>query len=389
MRLKFLREGIIDPEQDGVEPHPVIGEVLEATNSAVAVLAGVGSVRLKVKVRRKGASAVQPFEYREFGTEKNFVHRSGLRITMDRSTVQMPDGLQHHPMESEVFQPTHPTSLAGSVINFFRLFRPGAVIELQPGWEIPIDSFGDNLTAIGDAVDGLPGLCTALKQSLHRICIGDLRDEEFARSTWFLEALLIKEILIGAMASGFIVGPAANLPLDLIPTIPVSARVPIALNWKNSGIVIWVDCDAKAYLQDDTICGVRLENHTGWRIQKTGRLRQVHLSGNVVRQGIGQQCRFARVFRELRTGRMTGASNTLLRPRYDACVTKTNALGDEGTGWTYPPILFCLTGTRPMNRQSGSFGSNVRIADHTSAILSTSAQSALFHRGGGFSRTQS
>jgi hypothetical protein len=271
VRLKFLREGIIDPEQAGVELHPVIVEALRATNSAGAVLAGVGAVVLKVKVRWEGASAVQPFDYREFGTEKNFVHRSGLRITMDRATVQMSDGHHHHAMQSEVFQPIHPASLVGSAINFFRLFRPGALIELQPGWETPLENFGDNLTTIGQAVDGLPGLCTALKQSLRRISLGDLRDEEFSRSTWFLEALLIKEIPIGMMAHGFVVGPAAELPLDQIPTIPVSARVPIALNWKDSGFAIWVDCDADAYLQDDRICGIRLKNHTGWRIQKTSR----------------------------------------------------------------------------------------------------------------------
>ena len=274
VRLKFLREGIIDPEQAGVKLHSVIGEALRRTNSAGAVVEGLGAVALKAKVQWEGASAVQPFEYREFGTEKTFVHRSGLRITWDTATIQMPDGHHHHAMQSEIFQPSHPTSLAGSAVSFFRLFRPGALIELQPGWEAPLETFGNSLTTIGEAVDGLPTLCTALKQSLRRISLGDLRDEEFSRSTWFLEALLIKEIPIGVMAHGFVVGPAADLPVDQIPTILVSARVPIALNWKDTGFVIWIDCDADAYLQDNCICGIRLKNHTTWRIQKTSRFKK-------------------------------------------------------------------------------------------------------------------
>ena len=124
VRLKFLREGAIDPEQEGVELHPLIGEALRETNSSAAVLSGVSAFMTKVKVRLGDASAVQPFEYREFGTEKNFVHRSGLRITIDRATKELSDGHHHHSLESEVFRPHRPTSLAGTAFNFFRLFVP-------------------------------------------------------------------------------------------------------------------------------------------------------------------------------------------------------------------------------------------------------------------------
>jgi hypothetical protein len=271
VRLKFLREGTIDPEQKGVELHPVIGEALRETNSSTAIVAGVRAVMTKVKVRLGDATAVQPFEYREFGTEKNFVHRSGLRITIDRATKKLSDGHHHHSLESEVFQPHRPTTLAGSAFNFFRSFRPGATIELESGWEVPLETLGESLTDIGGAINAWPDLCKALKLPMRRLYPGDLHDEEFGRTARLLEALLIKNLSIGMLAPGFLVGPPADQPADQLLTTPVFANVPIALNWKDTGLVVWVECEADAYLFEDLICGFQLKEQTSWRIQKTRR----------------------------------------------------------------------------------------------------------------------
>jgi hypothetical protein len=271
VRLKFLREGTIDPEQDGVKLHPVIGEALRETNSSAALLSGIGAIATKVKVRLGDTTAVQPFEYREFGTERNFVHRSGLRITIDRATQVLSDGHHHHSLESEVFRPRCPTPLAGTAFNFFQLFRPGAIIELQPGWEASLETFGESLTSLGETVSAWPDLCKALKLPMQRLCLGDLHDEEFSRTAWFLEALLIKNLSIGILANGFLVGPAADESSNQHSTTPVLANVPIALNWKDVGIVIWLECEAVAYLFEDLICGLQLNEQTSWQIQKTRR----------------------------------------------------------------------------------------------------------------------
>jgi hypothetical protein len=252
IRFKFLREGIIDPDQEGIELHPVIGQALSETNSSAALLSGKGAVMTKVRVRLGDATAVQPFEYREFGTEKSFVHRSGLRITMDRATQKLSDGHHYHSLESEVFRPRRPTSLTGTAFNFFRLFRPGAIIELQHGWEAALETFGKSLTSLGDAVNAWP-------------------DEEFSRTAWFIEALLIRNQPIGMLANGFLIGPAADQPLNQLPTTAVLANIPIALNWKDTGIVVWLECEATAYVFEDLICGFQLKEQTSWRIQKTRR----------------------------------------------------------------------------------------------------------------------
>ena len=69
----------------------------------------------------------------------------------------------------------------------------------------------------------------------------------FSRTAWLLEALLIREFPVGALANGFLVGPAADHPLDEVPTEPAIASVPICLNWKDVGIVIWLECEADGY----------------------------------------------------------------------------------------------------------------------------------------------
>ena len=274
VRLRFLREGTIDPEQEGIELHPLIGAALRETNSSAAVLSGVSAVTTNVKVRLGDATAVQPFEYREFGTERNFMHRSGLRITIDRATKKLPDGYHHHSVESEVFRPHRPTSIAGPPFNFFSLFRPGATIELQRGWEAPLETFGESLTSIGNAVSAWPNLCKALKLPMQGLCVGDLHDEEFSRTAWLLEALLIKNLSIGMLANGFVVGPAADEAADQLSTTPVLVNVPVALNWKATGIVVWLECEAAAYLFRGLVCGFQLKRQISWRIQKTRRFEK-------------------------------------------------------------------------------------------------------------------
>ena len=217
---------------------------------------------------------MESFDYREFGTENTFVHRSGLRITIDRTTVQLADGHHHHPMESEVFLPNSATPVAGRALVFFRLFRPGATIELQPSWEVPLETFGSSLASIGAAVNAWPNLCSALKLQLRHLSLGDLLDEEFSRTRGCSSLYSFEEFPVGTLANGFLVGPAADHPLYEVPTEPAIATVPICMNWKGVGIVIWLECQADVFLWEESVCGIRLKEHSSWRIEKTNRFEK-------------------------------------------------------------------------------------------------------------------
>src|SRR5207302_5110310 len=39
----------------------------------------------------------------------------------------------------------------------------------------------------------------------------------------------------------------------------------------DTGIVVWLECEAAAYVFEDLMCGFQLKEQTSWRIQKTRR----------------------------------------------------------------------------------------------------------------------
>jgi hypothetical protein len=70
------------------------------------------------------------------------------------------------------------------------------------------------------------------------------------------------------------VGPSAELPPEQVPTAAIEISVPIVLNWKDMGIVLWVECEGEAYLNESWVCGVHLKRQTTWRIEKTKRFEK-------------------------------------------------------------------------------------------------------------------
>jgi hypothetical protein len=270
VRLNVLRGGTIDPNRDGVALHPVILEALKETQSSRLKLGVARPQRVRVGIRWQDRHATEPFELCVYESEIAYVHRSGLRLTSNTNPEKTQDGY-FHAMESEVFRPLNPAALSGRALNFFRLFKPGAILSLRQDWDLPLSSFGNSLEGIGDAVDSIPDLCRALGLALSHVALADINDEEFARTTWFLEALLLKGVSLGELANGFIVGPAADLPLEQVPTAPISLSLPIALNWKETGIVIWTECDGEGFLHEGLLCGVRIKQQKSWRIEKASR----------------------------------------------------------------------------------------------------------------------
>jgi hypothetical protein len=236
-------------------------------------LASVSAEESSVSIRWHDKHATETFELHAHGSELAYVHRAGLRLTMDTTPEKKPGGY-FHAMESEIFNPRRPASLTGRSLMFFRLFKPGAVLSLRSDWDLPLSSFGESLEGIGDAIDPIPDLCQSLGLPLSQVVLADIKDEEFARTTWFLKALLLKNIPLDQMVSGFIVGPAADLPAIQVPTTPIVISAPLVLNWKNIGIIIWVECDGDGFLHEGLLCGVRPKQQRSWRIEKTKRYQK-------------------------------------------------------------------------------------------------------------------
>jgi hypothetical protein len=270
VRLKVLRGGDIDPNDAGVNLHPVILDALRETQSSALTLIGGSAQRVKVGITWQDQHANERFGQHQFGSEKAYVHRAGLRLTVNTKPEQTSDGYVHE-LESEVFRPSRQVPLTGNTFRFFSLFKPGAILSLPSGWNCPLSTFGDNCERIGNAIGSMPHLCYALGLSPSQVALSDIQDEEFARTSWFLEALLLKGIPLSQLARGFVVGPAADLPVEQIATEPISLSVPVVVNWKSTGIVIWVECDGEGFVHEGLLCGVRVTQQRDWKIEKTKR----------------------------------------------------------------------------------------------------------------------
>jgi len=273
LRLKVLRGGDIEPGRDDVELHPAILDALMETRSSRLELESVRAEKVKLGIRWEDSQATERFDRHFYDTEVAYVHRAGLRLTRNTKPEPAPEGLVHA-MESEIFRAANRSGLSGSALTFFRLFRPGAVLSLERNWKLPLSTFGTSLEQIGRAIDPIPDLCKSLGFSLSQVLLSDIEDEEFARSTWLLEALLLKGVSIGELANSIIVGPAADLPIENVPTVPIAISVPLILNWKQTGIVIRIECDGDGFLHDGLLCGVRLKQQKSWKIEKTKRYQK-------------------------------------------------------------------------------------------------------------------
>jgi hypothetical protein len=273
IRLKILRGGTIEPEKDPVELHPAILDALKETRSSRLELASASAEKSWVGIRWQGIYAKERFERHVYEDEVAYVHRAGFRLTHNTKPEATQDGY-FHAMESEIFDSPSPLALRGRVLQFFRLFKEGALLSLKSDWSLPLSTFGRGLEHIGGAIDPIPNLCQSLGLPLSGVALSDIKDEEFRRTTWMLEALLLKGRSIGEFAESFVVGPAADLPLEQIPTKPISISVPLVLNWKGTGIVIWMECDGDGFLNEGLICGVRLKEQKSWKIEKKTRYQK-------------------------------------------------------------------------------------------------------------------
>ncbi len=267
VRLRVLRGGGISSDVAGVQLHPVIMEALNDMGGASLNVTSVAEEIVNVGIQYQGVTATERFSRYRYESEIAYVHRAGLRLTYDTQPTRIDEAYVHR-LECEIFEPLHRVPLKGKVLVFFGLFRPGAILSLRPDLSLPLASFGDSLEHLGEAMGPIPHLCKALGLSLSRCALPDLKDEEFVRSAWFLEALLLKGIDIGRMVRGFVLGPAADLPIEQVPTSPISISVPVVLNWKDRGITVWIECDGVAFMHGDLICGVQFTRQRSWKIAK-------------------------------------------------------------------------------------------------------------------------
>jgi hypothetical protein len=180
------------------------------------VVAGISEGGQYLTVEAAGDKETLPFTVRRFGDEFAFTHQVG--ITFAFSDRRRKGKVWVHSVEVTLFA-GEPLSKFSSVIPFLRLLRSGATIAMGGDPKRPLEDWGGSATAIGHSIAGLLALNDRLNIGLDHFRLGDLRNEEFARSVAFAYAFLCEH----AQAQEFV---------RLFPELP-SAPLAMPL-WKSS-----------------------------------------------------------------------------------------------------------------------------------------------------------
>jgi hypothetical protein len=86
-------------------------------------------------------------------------------------------------------------------------------------------------------VQALEQVADLLKLDLNDFFLSDFKQEEFGRSVGFLDAFLLQHITAESFVPAFLVGSA---PLSALGREPVRVQLPIVLNLKSKGVIIWI-----------------------------------------------------------------------------------------------------------------------------------------------------
>lgn len=195
--------------------------------------------------------------------ENAFTHPVGLSLVM--SDRRMEEDIWVHELEGRIF--AGPLSLgdAREVLPFLRLLRSGAQCSVDGHHFLPIENWGESITRIGPGVEALERIAEGLKLDLKEFHLADFGEEDFGRAVTFLDAFMLQGAPLEGIANSIILGPTALKEPGNIPTERVLMYVPVVLNLKAKGLILWVSARGAVYLSDEgQRCGLRIEEQQDW-----------------------------------------------------------------------------------------------------------------------------
>jgi hypothetical protein len=137
----------------------------------------------------------------------------------------------------------------------------------------PLSMFGEALATIGSAIEANQKICEALEIATTFVLM-DLKNEEFAHALTFLNAFFFDGVTIDRMVPAFVFGPGAEIPPETLKTKHAGIELPIVVNWKETGLLIWVAGEADVFRYKKQFCGFRVTKQTDWKIGKLKRFEK-------------------------------------------------------------------------------------------------------------------
>lgn len=224
-------------------------------------------------IERQGQLAVEgpgvprvtiPVGIRTIGDEFGYVLQTGLYLVI--SEVRERGSLHVHEFKHGIAKANAvKLSDAGDELQFLKGLREGSSIVLDSGAPIPLDHWG-SLKYLGHDLEALEEVFKHLGMSLDGMRLADAAQPELLMATGVIHAFL-GGIGIESIFPGFVYEDAVDGDLQDQNWAPCGFRVPIVMNLRASGVIIWVVGEGSVYKADDQICGFRAERQERWDIE--------------------------------------------------------------------------------------------------------------------------
>jgi hypothetical protein len=272
IRSLIFEQGKQPHELPGVGITPEIHKLFDLIDGAVYI-SGIVEKDVNLTVEYDGNTASAKFIYRRLRDERAFTHPIGLSLIV--SDRREKGGIFIHELECRLFD--SPISLASNyeMVSFLKLLKTGAKLKLDGESFLTVDDFGELSTHIGPAIISIENVVKYLNIDMNDYHLHDLLDEEFNRSVYLLESICINNETIARYMKGFIYGPLADTNIDKINTKDALFEVPVVLNLKSNGIVLWIKVEGIMYLDEEgKVCGFRFDKQINVRYAITAKINK-------------------------------------------------------------------------------------------------------------------
>jgi hypothetical protein len=224
----------------------------------------IGGMEAETELHLDGPNGIKrsSVKHRKIGDEWAYITATGLVLSIsDRRYV---DGkwiheLRHSVTDVDVVSLGHPDS----DIEFLKEVREGRSIGEEKGHLLPIENWG-SLKLLGPDVEALEQACRTLDINLDEVFLKDISDSEVLGVIDLLRALR-EEVPIDHLIPPFVIGPPAQSGYSEDNWIPAGYRIPLVANFKDKGIVIWVEGEGLLYDgPNGAICGFQVRTARTW-----------------------------------------------------------------------------------------------------------------------------
>lgn len=262
VRTQVFEQGCRSDEVPGISLKPAFIEAVDPVDGPV-FLHGVAEACAELTLEHEGQRAAAFFDLRRVGEARAYTHPVGLSVVI--SDARKHGKHWHHELQTRIFLGQKSLGASPEVLPFLRLLRSGARLSLDGNTFGPIESVGPAIVKIGPAVEALENIAALLTLDLSEFYLNDFEMTEFGHAVSFLDVFLLQKTPAQRFVPTFLIGSAADGDPSRLPTEAVRVELPIVLNLKDRGVIIWVRARGTAFCAEDgQWCGLRIEEQLAW-----------------------------------------------------------------------------------------------------------------------------